>query len=162
MLRKNGTRIIVALGAFCLLLLVALQYYQAKNKASPSTTTPTESAKLTANAVHKTLYEAVPGKWRRTLREVAQGRAVAYMWSHRIWISPCRWSKRKTLRANTEEDSHQVFKCGGMKVEIVNEELRVNEKSYGKLSKGVDISVANGRVFIGYEEAQPLTQVARQ
>jgi hypothetical protein len=153
----------MALGTFCLLLLwVALPGHRIEQAATPTTTAPAESTKSVANKVHKTLYTAVPGKARRTLRELIQGRAVADMWSHRIWVSPCHWSQRKTLRANTEEDSHQVFKCSGVKVEIVNEELRVNEKSYGKLSKGVEVGVVNGRVFIGDKEVQPITQVAQK
>jgi len=160
----------VALGALCLLLLWAtLRGRWVEHETTTATTAPAESTaalaespKHTANKVHKTLYEAVPGKLRRALREAVQGRAVADMWSHRVWISPCRWSQRKTLRANSEEDSHQIFRCSGVKVELVNEELRVNEKSYGKLSKGVDVWVGDDRVFIGGKEAQPLTQVAQK
>jgi hypothetical protein len=154
-----------ALGALCLFLLwTLLSDRRVERATTPATNIP---AKATPNATpetRKTLYNAMPGKWRRTLREVTQGRAVADMWSHRVWISPCRWSQRKTLRANSEEDSHQIFKCVGTKVEIVNEELRVNEKSYGKLSKGAEVWVGKGKVFVGdkevQKEVQPLAQFA--
>ncbi len=152
----------VALSLLCLFLLwVMLQDNRVGQEATPTANNPAETTPHTLPKTNKTLSIAMPGKMRRTLREFVQGRAVADMWSHQVWISPCRWSQRKTLRANSEEDSHQIFRCSGVKVEIVNEELRVNEKSYGKLDKGVDVWVGNDKVFIGDKEVQPLAQIVQ-
>jgi hypothetical protein len=164
MWRNDGTHLKkVTLGALCLFLLWTLLPARRGERAdTPITNSSAKATPNTSPETRKNLYNTVPGKWRRALREVTQGRAEAYMWSHRIWISPCRWSQRKTLRANSEEDSHQIFRCFGIKVEIVNEELRVNQKSYGKLDKGVEIYVVKGRVFIGDQEAHPLAQLTSQ
>ena len=150
-----------ALGALCLFLLwTMLADRRVERGTTPATNIPAKATPSVTPETRKTLYNAMPGKWRRTLREAMHGRAEAHMWSHRIWISPCRWSKRKTLRANSEEDSHQIFRCFGTKVEIVDEELCVNEKSYGKLEKGAEVYVVKGKVFIGDKEAQPSARVA--
>lgn len=162
MFRSDETQLKkAALGALCLFLLwTMLSDRRVERATAPATSSPAKAIPNASPEKHKNLYNAVPGKWRRALREAAQGRAEAHMWSHRIWISPCRWSKRKTLRANSEEDSHQIFRCFGTKVEIVDEELRVNERSYGKLDKGVEVYVVKSKVFIGDKEAQPIAQVA--
>jgi hypothetical protein len=96
------------------------------------------------------------------LRELFFGREETVIWGHQILIKPCRNAEKQTLNDNAPLDSHHVIKCGATKVEIVNEELRVNEKSYGKLAEKAPVKVADGKVFINGSEMQPRAQVAQK
>jgi hypothetical protein len=96
------------------------------------------------------------------LRELFWGREEAVIWGHQILIKPCRHAEKQTLGDNGPLDSHHVIRCGATKVEIVNEELRVNEKSYGKLAEKASVQVTDGKVFINDSEAQPAAQVAQK
>lgn len=96
------------------------------------------------------------------LRELFFGREEAVIWGHQILIKPCRHAEKQTLNDNGPLDSHHVIRCGATKVEIVNEELRVNEKSYGKLAEKASVKVADGKVFINDSEVQPAAQVAQK
>lgn len=96
------------------------------------------------------------------LREVFFGEAKTGIWGHNILVVPCRRAERQTLRDNGPLDSHHVIRCGATKVEVVNEELRVNEKSYGKLAAEASVQVADSKVFINGGEMQPVAQVAQK
>ena len=97
---------------------------------------------------------------RQKLREVIFGQEETLCWGHPILITPCRGAVKQTLSDNGPLDSHHVIKCGATKVEIINEELRVNEKSYGKLAAKAAVQVADGKVAINGSEVQPAAQVA--
>lgn len=71
---------------------------------------------------------------------------------HHIVISPCRDSYTKTIN-DTPTDRHHVFGCKSVEVKIDNEELTVNDKPYGTLSRGDTVMVKNGKVFINDKEA---------
>lgn len=96
------------------------------------------------------------------LRELFWGREEAVIWGHQIVIKPCRHAEKQTLGDNGPLDSHHVIRCGATKVEIFNEELRVNEKSYGKLAEKASVQVTDGKVFINGSEVQPGAQVAQK
>ncbi|MBI1766195.1 MAG: hypothetical protein HYR56_32730 [Acidobacteria bacterium] len=96
------------------------------------------------------------------LREVFFGQTETVIWGHHLSVASCRHAERQTLSDNGPLDSHHVIKCGATKVEIINEELRVNEKSYGKLAARVDVQVGDGEVFINGSKVQPAAQIAQK
>lgn len=96
------------------------------------------------------------------LREVFLGQEEAVIWGHQILVKSCRNVEKQTLRDNGPLDSHHVIKCGATKVEIVNEELRVNDKNYGKLAEKAPVQVTNDKVFISGSAVQPAAQVAHK
>ena len=72
---------------------------------------------------------------------------------HRVIIRPCRESYTRT-KLDGPTNSHHIFGCGEtVKVEIRNEELTVNGKSYGTLNSQDSIEVKSGKVFINKKEA---------
>jgi hypothetical protein len=71
---------------------------------------------------------------------------------HRIVISPCRDSYTKTIN-DTPTDRYHIFGCKAVEVKIKNEELTVNDKPYGTLSRGDSVTVKNGQVYINGKEA---------
>lgn len=84
---------------------------------------------------------------------LVRNKAEATIDSHQIVIKPCRNSYTRTIM-DTETNRHHVFGCGeGVKVEIKNEALTVNGKSYGTLGQGDSVEVKNDRVFINKKEA---------
>lgn len=84
-------------------------------------------------------------------------KADAVIDGHRVVISPCRGSYTKTV-SDTPANRDHTFACSddSIVVHIKNEELRINEKSYGTLKRGDNIAVRDGRVFINEKEAEAL------
>lgn len=73
---------------------------------------------------------------------------------HKVVIRSCRNSYTRT-ESDTKENSHHIFGCANyVKVEIRNEELTVNGKSYGMLGRGDSVEVKGDKVFINTKEAQ--------
>jgi hypothetical protein len=80
-------------------------------------------------------------------------KADAVIDGHRVVISPCRSSYTKTV-SDTPTNRDHTFGCGsGITVQIKNEELTINAKSYGTLKRGDSVLVRNGSVFINEKEA---------
>ena len=72
---------------------------------------------------------------------------------HQVVIKPCRNSYTRT-EADTPTNRQHVFGCGDRtKVEIRNDALTVNGKSYGTLTQGDSVEVKDDRVFINKKEA---------
>ena len=112
--------------------------------------------------VHHQLVRQEHHSLGQKLRELFLGQEETVIWGHQILVKPCRNAEKQTLNDHGALDSHHVIKCGATKVEIINEELRVNEKSYGKLTEKAPVQVTNGKVFIGGSEVQPAAQVAHK
>ncbi len=110
------------------------------------------------NKVGRQVRHSVHGK----LSEIFFGKTDVVVWGHQISLTPCRNAAMQTLSDNSPLDSHHVIQCGATKVQVVNEELRVNEKSYGKLQKEASVRVADGKVAINGSEVQPVAQVAQK
>lgn len=73
---------------------------------------------------------------------------------HQVVIRPCRDSYTRT-ESDTKTNRQHVFGCGQrVKVEIRNEALTVNGKSYGMLGAGDAIEVKDEKVFINKKEAE--------
>jgi hypothetical protein len=81
-------------------------------------------------------------------------RADEFIDGHHVVISPCRGSYTKTI-SDTPTDRDHIFGCHDdrIKVQIKNEQLTVNGKSYGTLSRGDSVAVKNDKVFINSKEA---------
>jgi hypothetical protein len=80
-------------------------------------------------------------------------KADAVIDGHRVVISPCRSSYTKTV-SDTPTNRDHIFGCGyAITVQIKNEELTVNAKSYGTLKRADTVVIKNGRVFINEKEA---------
>lgn len=87
------------------------------------------------------------------LHNLVWNKADTFIDGHHIVISPCRNSYTKTI-SDTPTNRNHVFGCGeSIKVQIKNEDLTVNDKSYGMLGSGDSIVVKNGKVFINTKEA---------
>ena len=80
-------------------------------------------------------------------------KANAFIDGHHIAISPCRGSYTKI--SDTETNRDFIFNCNddSIRVQIKNEQLTVNDKSYGMLSSGDSVVVKNDKVFINSKEA---------
>lgn len=75
---------------------------------------------------------------------------------HQVVIRPCRDSYTRT-ESDTPTNRQHVFGCGdSVKVEIRNEALTINGKSYGMLSRGDSVEVKHDKVFINSKEAGAL------
>lgn len=86
------------------------------------------------------------------LHNLVWNKADTFIDGHHIVISPCRNSYTKTIMDTPAERNH-IFGCGkDVAVQIKNEELIVNDKSYGTLGKGDSILVKNGKVFVNDKE----------
>ena len=87
------------------------------------------------------------------MKEVVLNRAVTTIDGHEVVIQPCRNSYSKTINDTPTERNH-MFGCGDKtKVELKNEELKVNGKYYGTLGRGDNIIVRHDKVFINQKEA---------
>lgn len=87
------------------------------------------------------------------MNELVMNKSEVMMDGHRVVIRPCRESSLRTLK-DTPTNRHHVFSCGDqIKVEINNDHLTVNEKSYGTLGRGDSVEVNKGKVFINKKEA---------
>ena len=84
-------------------------------------------------------------------------KANAVIDGHLIIISPCRNSYTKTV-SDTPTNRDHTFAChdGSIVVHIKNEELSINDKSYGALKRGDTIAVRGGKVFINEKETEAL------
>lgn len=88
-----------------------------------------------------------------SMNELVMNKAETTINGHQVVIRPCRDSYTRTLK-DTETNRHHVFGCGKhIKVEIRNEVLTVNDKSYGMLNSGDSIEVKNDKVLINKKEA---------
>ncbi|HEY0323756.1 MAG TPA: hypothetical protein VGC66_22580 [Pyrinomonadaceae bacterium] len=80
-------------------------------------------------------------------------KAEATIDGHQIVIRPCRNSYTRT-ESDTPTNRQHVFGCGDdVKVEIRNEALMVNGKSYGMLNRGDSVEVKHDKVFINAKES---------
>jgi hypothetical protein len=87
------------------------------------------------------------------VNEVVWNKAETMINGHRVTIRPCRDSYLST-KMDTPTNRHHIFACGKrIKVEIKNEELSVNGKSYGKLGSGDSVEVKNDKILINQKEA---------
>ena len=103
--------------------------------------------------------------------------AQAVIGGHKIMVEPCFGigQKVETVRDAPNDSMHRI-KCKHDEVVVENDELRVNGKSYGKITPSelreggkdygkpvpqLDVFVSKGRVYINDREIQPLTQVAQ-
>lgn len=72
---------------------------------------------------------------------------------HRVVIRSCRNSYTRT-EYDAKENRRHIFGCANyVKVEIGNEELTVNGKSYGTLGRGDSVEVKGGKVLVNNKEA---------
>ena len=93
-------------------------------------------------------------------REALRGKHEDMVDSHLVTINkPCTLFTENTTRIETlPEQTKYQYACGETKVAIVlkDEELTVNEKSYGKLNKGDAIVFDHGKVLINSKEMQEI------
>jgi hypothetical protein len=84
-------------------------------------------------------------------------KADAVIDGHRVVITPCRASYTKTI-SDTPANRDHIFAChdNSIAVHIKNDEMSVNEKSYGTLKRGDRVAVRDGKVFINEKEAAAL------
>jgi hypothetical protein len=88
-----------------------------------------------------------------SMGEVVWNKAETTIDGHKVVIRPCRDSYRRT-KMDTETDSYHIFGCGEkVKIEIRNEMLTINGKSYGTLGRGDSVEVNREKVFINKKEA---------
>jgi hypothetical protein len=151
MIRKDQTSMMKAVFiGLSLLLAAALQACQQ------------HKPEATHNLITSPTPHSVREKLREVAREVMLGQAENIIGGRKVTVTPCRNAKRTTLKDNAPLDSHHVIECGATKVEIINEELLVNEKSYGRLGEQTPVLVAHGKVLINGNEVQPVKQMARK
>jgi hypothetical protein len=88
------------------------------------------------------------------MHNLVWNKADAFIDGHHVVISPCRNSYTKTINDTPTERNH-MFGCANdtIKVEIKNEELKVNGKYYGVLGRGDTVIVKSDKVFINQKEA---------
>ena len=88
------------------------------------------------------------------LHTLAWNKAEQTLDGHKVVIKPCRDSYTETeIDTKTETGRYYIFGCGDkVKVEIRNEALTVNGKSYGMLGAGDSVEVKDGKVFINAKE----------
>jgi hypothetical protein len=88
-----------------------------------------------------------------SVNEMVWNKAETMIDGHRVVIRPCRDSYTRT-QMDTKTDRSHIFACGKrVKIEIKNEELAVNGKSYGRLGPGDSVEVKYDKVFINQKEA---------
>jgi hypothetical protein len=88
------------------------------------------------------------------MHEVVWNKAETVIDGHRLAIRPCRDSYTRT-KMDTKTERYHVFACGDkVKIEIRNDELKVNGKSYGMLGSGDSVEVNREKVFINKKEAE--------
>ena len=91
-----------------------------------------------------------------SMNEVVWNKAETTIDGHHVVIRPCRDSYQRT-ETDKKTNQHHVFACGDkVKVEIRNDELTINGKSYGKLGGGDSVEVNREKVFINKKEAGSL------
>lgn len=87
-----------------------------------------------------------------SLETLVWNRAETTLDGHPLVIRQCRNSYQR-VESNTAEDRHYIFGCeNNIKVDIRNDVLTVNGKSYGTLNKGDSIVIKNDKVFINGRE----------
>ncbi|MBA2732517.1 MAG: hypothetical protein H0U54_06460 [Acidobacteria bacterium] len=91
-------------------------------------------------------------------QEALSGKHEGTVESHQLTINkPCSLFTENTIRIETSPGQTKYqYTCGNTRVFIVlkNEELTVNEKSYGKLKDGDSIVFDHGKVLINSKEVQ--------
>ncbi|MDT4952993.1 MAG: hypothetical protein QOJ02_1131 [Acidobacteriota bacterium] len=91
-------------------------------------------------------------------QEAISGKHENLVGSHQITImKPCRLFTENTTRVeNHPEQTKYEYTCGDTSVSISlkDEELIVNEKSYGTINKGDSIIFDHGKVLINSKEVQ--------
>jgi hypothetical protein len=85
--------------------------------------------------------------------------------SHSVTITPCGWKLENKFGGEVrDEQAGKVYykhSCGETVVIIKDEELVVNDKSYGKLATANDsIKVSSGKVFVNDKEVQAVAETA--
>jgi hypothetical protein len=87
------------------------------------------------------------------IHTLAWNRAEDTIDGHKVVIKPCRNSYTKTVM-DTKTNRYHIFACGDtVRVEIRNDALTVNDKSYGMLGAGDSVEVKDLKVFINTREA---------
>lgn len=90
------------------------------------------------------------------LHTLVWNKAETVMDGHKVVIHACRNSYTRT-EIDTPTDRHHIFGCATyVKVDLHNDALTVNGKSYGTLSEGDSVEVKGDKVFINKKEAVAL------
>lgn len=88
------------------------------------------------------------------LHTLVWNKAETVIDGHKIVIHACRNSYTR-VEADTPTDRHQIFGCATyIEVDLHNDALTVNGKSYGTLSGGDSVEVKGEKVFINKKEAE--------
>ena len=74
--------------------------------------------------------------------------------SHYVRVAPAGWLSG-SYQSSSEDGNHR-FACSVTTVEIKNEELTVNTKSYGRLKQGDSVMVDGDKVLINDQEVQQI------
>jgi len=75
------------------------------------------------------------------------------MGSHHVVVQPgSGFTSSSSTTAG--DDAEYEFTCGDVTVAIRNEELIVNDKSYGMLNPGDDVLIDHGKVLVGGQERE--------
>ncbi|MFN2452853.1 MAG: hypothetical protein ABR577_01390 [Pyrinomonadaceae bacterium] len=95
-----------------------------------------------------------------SMKNSVLGRSWTYMGGHEVVIAPCYWPNTKTVESSDSRDLNATyqFSCGKTLVKIKNQELFVDDKSYGLLQKGDKVAVESGVLRINSDEVAKLAR----
>jgi len=75
------------------------------------------------------------------------------MGSHHVVVQPGSAGTSSSSMVGGDRAEYE-FTCGDVTVAIRNEELFVNDKSYGMLNPGEDVLIDHGKVIVGGQERE--------
>lgn len=88
-------------------------------------------------------------------KRVLTNQTATTLGTHRMTIKPIgKWDSNIFGAEQQDADGKRmlVFSAGETKIVVKEEQLRVNDKSYGRLNAGDRVDVAFGKVFVNDKE----------